>query len=84
MYAQGKGDPTRAIKALFIVAIAMAALGLLGAVIAASVFVMSSATSLVSAIGRVCFWGFLPVLFLSGILGLAALVLWKKRNSGRI
>ena len=81
--APRKGIPHNASKALFIVAVATAAVGVLATVIAASVFVMPSATALVSAIGYVCFWGCLPVLFLSGLFGLAALVFWYRGRSGK-
>ncbi len=69
-------------KALCIFAMILAVLGGLAAVVAASVFTMKSATPLVGMIGGICFWGFLPVLFLAGLSGVWGVLLW--RLSGKV
>src|SRR4051794_25880018 len=37
---------------------------------------MKSATPLVGMIGGICFWGFLPLLFLAGLSGVGGILLW--------
>ncbi len=71
-------------KILLVAAIVFAVVGFLGGLVAASVFTLKSVTPLVDTVGAICFWGFLPVLFLAGLLGIAALFFWNLGSSRKL
>jgi hypothetical protein len=61
-------------KRLLIAGVIVTLLGIVGKYIAEALFVASAISEWISTIGLICFWGFLPALYIGPIVILISLV----------